>query len=202
MMLPFMPAATCARDALGAQQHLAKVGPVECVPALLGRVEERRIKSAAGVVDEDRGRAAFGDRPRQRGVDRIRIAHIGDDAEYTERVSRIRAGLGVDFPDHHRSAECGEPGGDATADAGAATGDDSDAAVQQAAGGIDGHSGLLVFAAGFVAISRTALETGEGPGRVHRNRVATGRRHPSLHMDVRSLACSGELCPALPRSRG
>ncbi len=29
-------------------------------------------------------------------------------------------------------------------------------------------------------------------GTAHRNRVATGRRHPSLYMDVRFLACSGE----------
>ena len=122
---------------------MAQVGPVERIPAVLRRVEQRRREHTSGVVDEDADRAELVDGLGERGVDLGALADVGRDAERADRIGGGRAGVRVTFPDRDRRTEGGEAGGDATADAGTAAGHDGHASGQQDGRRIEGHAATL-----------------------------------------------------------
>ena len=110
--------------ALGAQDDVLEVGPVEGVPAVLRRLQERREEDATGVVHQDAHRPELVDGAGQGGVHLGRLADVGGDAQPTDLLGRRGGGLGIAFPDGHRGPEGGEATGDAPADPRSATGHD------------------------------------------------------------------------------
>ena len=75
-MLPAIAARPSPGHALRAQDDVLEVGAVEGVPAVLGRLEERRVEDAARVVDQDADRTELGDRALEGGVDLARVPYV------------------------------------------------------------------------------------------------------------------------------
>ena len=129
---------------LGAQQNVSKVGAVQRIPTVLGRLEQRRRKHAACVVDQHRHRAEFGDGAGQGRVYLGGVAHVGDDAESAAGLGGGGAGLRIALPDRHPRSEGRQTLGDPATDPRSAAGDHGDPSRQKHRTRIDRHCVRLV----------------------------------------------------------
>jgi len=118
---------------------MAKIAPIQRIPTIFARLEQRRGEHAARVVDEDRRDAQFGCGALQRRIDLLTVSDIGHDAEAADGFRGRCARLDAALPDGDRSAERREPFGDTAADALSPAGYDRHATGEQDVGRIDGH---------------------------------------------------------------
>ncbi len=128
------------RHPLRAQVNVAQVRLVQCVPTVLGGIEDSRPEDSAGVVDQDRHRPEFGGRLLQCRVHRGAVADVDGQPQRADLLGGRGTRVGVAFPDRDPCAEGLQPRRDAAADARAPAGDHRDTVGQKNAGGVECHA--------------------------------------------------------------
>ena len=93
-----------------------QVGAVEGVPAVLRRLEQRRVEDAAGIVDQDADRSERGHGPFEGGVDLARVADVDLEPKPADLVTCGGGRVGMTLPDGDLGTEGGESVGDASPD--------------------------------------------------------------------------------------
>ena len=180
------------RDPLGAEDHVLEVGPVEGVPSVLGRLEQRRIEHATGVVDQDADRPELGQRLPEGAVDLVGVTDVDVQSEAAHLLPGGGGGLRGALPDGDLCAERGEPPSDPAPDARTSAGDDRDAVGEQHGRGVDWHGGRQYSrhvdnvrelpgsdpgpSGGLCAENRADSDGGAGAGTAPDHRRGGGRR--------------------------